>query len=211
MDFSKLIVVSGKTGVFRVISQGRSGLIVESLVDGKKIPIPFSYRSTSLKDIVVFTETEEVPLLKVFNKIKEHTQAQQAISHKEPDQVIRAFFEEVLPEYDRTRVHLSDMRKIIQWYNILQQNGIMDFEEEQKNEKETTENRAEAVKTMHPDETPVDADAEKAIEEEHKMPTQLDLFGSENQDLPEHHTESKRKKTTTKKSSSDGAEKKRKK
>ncbi len=134
MDFSKIIVVSGKSGAFKVIAQSRSGFIAESLIDGKKMPIAASNRITSIEDIVVFTEAEEVKLKEVLKKMKEITKGEQAIDHKSADKDIAVFFESVLPDYDRDKVYVSDMRKMIFWYNLLQKNTMLDFEEEKTDE-----------------------------------------------------------------------------
>jgi len=142
MDFTKIIVVSGKSGIFKVISQSRVGYIAESLIDNKKMPISPSNRITSIEDIVVFTEEEEIKLKDVLKKIKEHTKGKQAIDHKKDEKEVKEFFETVLPNYDKERVYFSDIKKIIFWYNLLQKNNMIDFEEEEENkpkEKSTTE------------------------------------------------------------------------
>jgi len=155
MDFTKIIVVSGKSGAYKVLAQSRSGFIVESLIDGKKMPVSASNRITSIEDIVVFTETEEVKLREVFKKMKEKTEGNAAIDHKSSDNDIKAFFASVLPEYDKERVYLSDMKKMIFWYNLLHQNNLTDFEEEE----EATE---EDVKEKTSEEKPKkEASAEK--------------------------------------------------
>lgn len=132
MDFTKIIVVSGKSGAFKVIAQTRGGLIVESLIDGKRMPVSAANRITSVEDIVVFTETDEVKLKEVFQKIKEITNGEQAIDHKSDDHLVKEFFEKVMPDYDKERVYFSDMKKMIFWYNLLQKNDMLDFEEEEK-------------------------------------------------------------------------------
>lgn len=134
MDFSKIIVVSGKSGAFKVIAQSRSGFIVESLIDGKKMPVAASNRITSIEDIVVFTETDEIKLKEILKRMKEITGGEQAIDHKSQDKDIAAFFESVLPDYDREKVYISDMKKMIFWYNLLQKNSMLEFEEEKAEE-----------------------------------------------------------------------------
>jgi hypothetical protein len=141
MDFTKIIVVSGKSGLFKVLSQSRSGFIAESLADGKKLPISASNKITSLADIIVFTETDEIKLVDVLKNMKEQTKGEQALNHKSPDTEIRDFFSLILPDYDKDRVYLSDMKKIVSWYNILQKNEMLLFEEkietEDKEEEKT--------------------------------------------------------------------------
>jgi len=129
----EILSVSGKPGLFKMISQGKNMHIVESLLDGKRIPIYARDKVVSLEDIAVYTETEELPLVTVFNniKIKESGAAIDIKADIEPSE-LRAYFEQVLPEYDKDKVYLSDMRKIMNWYNILLNAGITDFESEKK-------------------------------------------------------------------------------
>ncbi len=143
MDFTKIIVVSEKSGLFKVLSQSRSGFIAESLIDGRKQPISASNKITSIADIIVFTETDEIKLVDVLKNMKEQANGEQAISHKSAENEIRSFFEKVLPEYDRDRVYLSDMKKIISWYNLLQKNDMLVFEEEKAEENNKTEEKTE--------------------------------------------------------------------
>jgi len=151
MDFTKIIVVSGKSGVFKVVAQSRSGFITESLIDGKKMPISASNRITSVEDIVVFTETDEVKLKEVLKKMKDVTNGEPGVDHKSPDKEIIAFFSSVLPDYDKEKVYVSDMKKMIFWYNLLQKNNMLDFEDEEKPEEEQTSEVQTEVK-----ETPKD-------------------------------------------------------
>jgi hypothetical protein len=153
MDFTKIIVVSGKSGVFKVVAQSRSGFITESLIDGKKMPVSASNRITSVEDIVVFTETDEVKLKEVLKKMKEVTNGEPGVDHKSPDKDIIAFFSSVLPDYDKEKVYVSDMKKMIFWYNLLQKNNMLDFEEDEKPEDEQTPDVQTEAK-----ETPKDSD-----------------------------------------------------
>ncbi len=148
MDFTKIIVVSGKSGAFKVIAQSRSGYIVESLIDGKKMPVSAANRVSSVEDIVVFTETDEVKLKDVFKKMKEYTGGNEAVDHKSDDQQIRDFFQQILPNYDRERVYLSDMKKMVFWYNLLHKNSLLDFEEEEK-EKAKEQEKEDVESSMH--------------------------------------------------------------
>ena len=135
----EILSVSGKPGLFKMVSEGKNMYVVESLLDGKRIPVYARDKVVSLGDIAVYTETEELPLATVFNniKIKESGAAIDIKSSIQPPE-LRAYFEQILPEYDKDKVYPSDMKKIMNWYNILLNAGITDF----KNiEQETTEAR----------------------------------------------------------------------
>ena len=119
MEFSKIIAVTGKPGLFEVVSQTKTGIIVESLSDKKRFPILSTHNVSLLENIAIFTYDEEVPLLTVFKSISEKEDGKATISHKESGAKLTAFFLEVLPEYDEDRVYTSNIKKIVQWYNAL--------------------------------------------------------------------------------------------
>jgi len=124
MEFSKIISVAGKPGLFHAISQTKSGFIVESLIDKKRFPIPSANNVSLLENIAIYTYEEEVPLLTVFKSMYEKTEGKEAISHKESGQKLTAYFSEVLPGYDEERVYTSNIKKVIQWYNLLVSSGL---------------------------------------------------------------------------------------
>ena len=124
MEFSKIISVAGKPGLFHAISQTKSGFIVESLMDKKRFPIPSTNNVSLLENIAIYTYEEEVPLLTVFKSMYEKTAGKEAISHKESSQKLTTYFSEVLPGYDEERVYTSNIKKVIQWYNLLVTSGV---------------------------------------------------------------------------------------
>ncbi|MCE5331284.1 MAG: DUF5606 domain-containing protein [Bacteroidales bacterium] len=131
----EILSVTGKPGLFKLISQGKNMLIVESLVDGKRIPAYTKDKVVSLGDIAIFTETEEVPLGKVLEKIKvKENGAICPVDAKSDNNLLREYMAEVLPEYDRERVYPSDIRKLITWYNLLINSNITEFIEAEKAE-----------------------------------------------------------------------------
>ncbi len=134
MDLSKIMSVSGKSGLFLSIGQTKNGLIVESLVDKKRFPVYVSDKVSSLADISVFTNDKDLPLKEIFKKIFEKENQQACIDHKLEDKKIKAYFEEILPDYDKERVYVSDMRKMLSWYNLLQSLKMLSFEEEKNEE-----------------------------------------------------------------------------
>ena len=136
MELKDILAISGQPGLFKYVAQSQRGVIVESLLDGKRMNAAATSRVSALTEISMFTEGEDIPLADVFTNIWNYTEGKEAISHKESAEKIQAEFAKVLPEYDRERVHVSDMKKCFAWYNILVANGIVDFkvEEEQTEE-----------------------------------------------------------------------------
>lgn len=119
MELKEILAISGQPGLYKFVAQSTRGVIVESLVDGKRMNAASNSKVSALTEISIFTEGEDIPLAEVFTKIYEHTNGQPAISHKEEPARLKAFFAEVLPDYDRDRVHVSDMKKVFSWFNTL--------------------------------------------------------------------------------------------
>ncbi|TCI91123.1 DUF5606 family protein [Tenacibaculum sp. M341] len=124
MEFSKIIAVSGKPGLFEILSQTKTGVIVKSLVDGKRMPITATHNVSLLENIAIFTYEEDVPLGDVFTNIAQKEDNKEAISHKESNDTLKSYFSEVLPDFDEERVYTSNIKKVLQWYNILVQAGF---------------------------------------------------------------------------------------
>jgi hypothetical protein len=144
---TKILSVSGKPGLYKLISTSKNMNIVESLVDGKRIPIYLSEKAVALSDVSIYTEEEDVPLREVFAKIKEKEGGKKvAIDKLTQNKDLFAYFAEILPTYDRNRVYASDIKKLIGWYNILIENNI-DFEAE-NNASESTEMQEEKFSTL---------------------------------------------------------------
>lgn len=125
-----ILSISGKSGLYKLVSQGKNMLIVESLVDKKRSPAYGSEKIISLGDIAMYTDEEDIPLQQVLLSMRNKENAAEAsIDWKKASaEELRAYMAEVLPNYDRDRVHLSDIKKLISWYNILIANGITEFE-----------------------------------------------------------------------------------
>ncbi len=124
MTIDKIIAVNGKPGLFKVISAGKKNLIVESLADGKRSSVLSINNVSSMDTIAIYTYTEEIPLPEIFYSIFEKEAGKEGISHKESSQKLKAYFLEILPEYDEERVYVSNIKKIVQWYTILIQAGF---------------------------------------------------------------------------------------
>lgn len=144
MTFKDIMAISGHAGLFRFVAQGRSGIIVESLTDNKRMQVPATAKVSTLRDISIYTSTGEEPLSKVLERIRVLENDANAIDHKSDNEEIKAYFLKVLPEFDEDRVYLSDMKKIISWYNQLQKIGMLDFSDE---EEETENNNEEVAET----------------------------------------------------------------
>ncbi|MBO5263366.1 MAG: DUF5606 domain-containing protein [Bacteroidaceae bacterium] len=129
--FERILTISGKPGLYRLLSSGRNMLVVE-VVDAtkKRMPVHNSDKVVMLDDIAIYTDTEEVPLREVFKKIYEKEGAVLPMDLKlaTPEELVE-YFESVMPDYDRERVYLTHIKKMYSWYNILVANGIVDFEE----------------------------------------------------------------------------------
>lgn len=130
MSLDKILSIGGRPGLFKLVTQTRSGFVAESLVDGKRITASLRNNVSVLSEIAVYTLDEELPLRAVFQKIKEKENGgKTAVGHKEEKIKLEEYFFEVLPDYDEDRVYASDIKKIIQWYNLLNDNGLNDFSE----------------------------------------------------------------------------------
>ena len=140
MELKDLMAISGYPGLYRFISQGRNAVIVESLEDKKRMSAYSTSRIITLEEIAVFTESEELPLAEVLKRMYRHSDGKEAVSHKSQPDEIRRYFETVLPEYDRDRVYVSDMKKIIQWYNLLLKHGLLKFEDDEESKETDPEN-----------------------------------------------------------------------
>ncbi len=127
MELKEILAVSGYPGLYKFVAQSTRGVIVESLADGKRMNVPSNARVSSMTDISVFTESEDRPLADVFTAFYAHNEGRPTVGHKEPPAALEAAFAAVIPDYDPGRVHLSDMKKIIQWYNNLVAAGMTEF------------------------------------------------------------------------------------
>lgn len=126
MSLDKILSISGKPGLFQIVKQTRTGAVVESLIDKKRITVGAHSNISILSEIAIYTLTEEVPLKNVLSTIKTKAKsAPTAISHKASKDDLEEFFFDVLPDYDEDRVYPSDIKKVVQWYNILQKNNLL--------------------------------------------------------------------------------------
>lgn len=153
MDLSLIFTIPGKPGLFKLVSQAKNSAVVEALADGKRMPMFNLNQVSSLAEIAIYTYNKEVALADVFRAIYRKENGGATLSHKADAAELKKLFEAVLPEYDRERVYDSNIRKVVQWYNILVEKGLVDLE---PSEREKAEAEAEAEAKV---EEPVHAEA----------------------------------------------------
>ncbi|MDX2361364.1 MAG: DUF5606 domain-containing protein [Crocinitomicaceae bacterium] len=130
MDLSGIISISGRPGLYKVIAQGKNSIIVESLTEKKRFPAYSSDRISALEDISIYTIDDDKPLKEIYTDIYKKVDGKEAPSHKEDISTLQEFLSDILPDYDEERVYPSDIKKLFQWYNILQKAGVLEIEEE---------------------------------------------------------------------------------
>ena len=133
MSLDKILSISGKPGLYKIVAQTRNGFVAESLIDKKKMAVNIHNNISVLSEIAVYTLTEELPLKEVFKKVRDKESGQPtSISHKDSKDTLEEYFFEVLPDYDEDRVYASDIKKIVQWYNLLQKHDMLDALEDEE-------------------------------------------------------------------------------
>lgn len=125
MNLENIMAISGKPGLFRVVSNVSSSVIVESLLDGKRSPVQAANRVSSLQDISIYTIDDDIPLGEVFNLIQAKVGAEPAINHKSSAAELRDYMGDILPKFDEERVYPSDLKKLFQWYNLLHKHDLL--------------------------------------------------------------------------------------
>lgn len=144
----RILSISGRPGLYKLVSQGKNMLIVESLATGKRTPAYAHDKVISLNDVSIYTQGEDIPLADVFDKIAKANGAQQVdIKKFSNDSEMRAYFGEVLPEFDPERVYNNDIKKVFSWYNQLVAAGVTEFKEDEIKEDEAAEAAEKADET----------------------------------------------------------------
>lgn len=138
MDLKDILAISGMSGLYKFVSQGRNGVIIEGLIDKKRQNASASARVSALEDIAIYTDEKELPLKEVLRRIFQKENGGQTIDPKSPNDKLKKYFEEIVPDYDREKVYTSDIKKLLNWYNILLSQNMIDLEEDKKDEAETT-------------------------------------------------------------------------
>ena len=146
MNLEGIINVAGKPGLYKVVSQGNNTVIAESLADGKKTPLFSHNQSNMLEEIGIYTYDDTKPISKIFDAIAIKENEGQALSHKSSTNQLTDYFREILTDYDEERVYISDIKKVIQWYNAMQQYGLIKLPKPEKKEKKPAKKAASQKK-----------------------------------------------------------------
>ncbi|WP_299531262.1 DUF5606 domain-containing protein [Ulvibacterium sp.] len=137
MSLDKILSIGGKPGLYRLLTQTRTGFVAESLLDKKRVSVGAHNNVSVLSEIAIYTLEEELPLREVFQKIQiKEKGGKTSVAHKAEKIVLEEYFFEILPNYDEDRVYASDIKKVIQWYNLLHDNGITDFSNDEEDSSE---------------------------------------------------------------------------
>ncbi len=169
MDLSSIISISGRPGLYKVVAQGKNSIIVESLTDKKRFPAYATDRISALDDISIYTHDGDKPLKEILTKMYAKQDGKEVPSHKEDISVLQTYILEIVPDYDDERVYPSDIKKLMQWYNMLLKSGNLEAVEEKKvdagegdaqNQETGTESEPSAAKKATPKKKPT-ADASK--------------------------------------------------
>ncbi len=135
MDLSGIISIAGMSGLFKVIAQTKNGLIVESLIDKKRVQAFSTHKISALEDVSIYSTGDDVPLKEVFQKIHDKEKGGACIDHKSADAELKKYFKAAFAEYDEERVYVSDIKKVLNWYNALQKDGLLEKKEESEADK----------------------------------------------------------------------------
>jgi hypothetical protein len=167
MQLSGIISISGKAGLSKIISKNKNGIIVESLIDGKRFPVQGNLRVSTLEDISIYSYDEDILLSDVFAMILKKENGKACISHKSDPSELKKYFRSVLENFDEERVYQSDIKKVIQWYNLLLEKGILELKEEKpkkesKAKKETQPKKEAKAKAKPKKAEPKEAKPKKA-------------------------------------------------
>ncbi len=125
-----ILSITGQSGLFKLVAESKNNIIVESIETQKRMPVYSTVKVSALEDIAIYTEEGDKPLKEVFKAIFDIENGGPTVSHKSSNNELKAYFEKVIPDYDKDRVYISDIKKVLMWYNTLQENDMLDFNEE---------------------------------------------------------------------------------
>ncbi len=134
-----ILAISGHSGLFKMVAESKNSIIVESLDTKKRMPVYSSAKVSALEDIAIYTYEGDIPLKDVFKAISEKEDGGAALTPKSSGNELKAYFEEILPDFDQDRVYVSDIKKVMLWYNALHEKEMLDFSEPEEEEEETKE------------------------------------------------------------------------
>jgi len=143
MDLKEIMAIAGKPGLYKMVAQAKNGLIVESIIDQKRLQAFSHDKISSLEEISIFTESDDRPLKEVLKTFFEKLEGKAAPDFKNDNIKLKAFFAEMLPDYDKERVYVSHMAKIVNWYNLLLEQNLLDFTESEEPTESSPEEKTE--------------------------------------------------------------------
>lgn len=146
MDLTKILSISGRRGLFRVVSQLKNAVLVESLIDKKRFPAFAHEKISTLEEIAIFTTGEDLPLKEILERMFKKHEGKPLDDLKTDDLFMKSYFLEIVPDFDQERVYTSDIRKIVTWYNLLLEHHLLDFTEKEEEKKENEDTVKEGVK-----------------------------------------------------------------
>lgn len=158
-----ILSISGQPGLYKMVAEAKNKIIVESLVTGKRMPASASAKISSLEDIAVYTHSGDVPLREILKRIYDHENGEPGLDPKATNPEVKKYFEAIVPDYDQERVYVSDIRKVLLWYNLLQQKEMLDFTEEP--EEEVTDGAPDKISVQTKAEAKAEAPEEGGISE----------------------------------------------
>lgn len=132
MDLKEIMSISGKPGLYKMVAQAKNGIIVESIIDQKRLQAFSHDKISSLEEISIFTESGDKPLKEILAAFYEKLEGKPAPDFKNENEKVKAFFAEMLPDYDKERVYVSHMQKIVSWYNLLVEHDLLDFSQDEE-------------------------------------------------------------------------------
>ena len=147
MKISDVLAISGKPGLFKILASSPKNLVVESMIDGKRSSIPGSLRVSSLSDITMYTTNEDVPLREILKSMFDKNKGKPALSHNAAPQEVKDFIDSVVDNLDHGRVYASDLRKLVQWYNLLISQKALPFEVEEEEKDDKDDKKPTATKS----------------------------------------------------------------
>lgn len=148
MNLKSIISITGKPGLYKIVSQTKSGFIVESLAEGKKLPVYSTDKVSALEDICIYTTTEDMPIIEVYAKVYETTKGAAAIDHNAKPEELRAYLVKIVPEFDQERVYNSDLKKLFLWFNILVKSEFFKQQEAEAKKASNKDDKNEDVKKV---------------------------------------------------------------
>lgn len=164
MNLKDILAISGYPGLYKFVSQAKNGIIIESLLDKKRSQAYQSAKVSALEDVAIFNTTGETPLKEVFSKIMEKEKGGPAINPKtSTNDEMKAYFSEVIPDYNSEKVYVSDIRKVLLWYNILQQLDMLNIPEDEEEAKSKTSEKKEKGKGKGKEEGKVKGKGKKKL------------------------------------------------